>query len=181
MEILWAILLFLGLLVGWCLTLFNLPGNWVMVGLAALYAWLGPAPDEQRAGLGWEVVIALIVLALLGELIELAAGGLGAKRSGGSKRAAVLSVVGSFAGSIVGGIVGLPFLGTVVGTILGVIVFAALGALGGAMLGEAWKGRTLGESWKVGEAAFWGRVLGTLAKVIIAGVMVATASTALCV
>ena len=40
------------------------------------------------------------------------------------------------------------------------------------MLGEAWKGRSLGQSWQIGQGAFWGRLLGTLAKVTVASAMV---------
>jgi hypothetical protein len=46
------------------------------------------------------------------------------------------------------------------------------------MLGEAWKGRTLGETWKVGQAAFWGRLLGTITKTTIASAMAAIAAVA---
>ena len=59
-----------------------------------------------------------------------------------------------------------------------IIFFAGLGALGGAMLGETWKGRDLKTSWEVGHSAFWGRVLGSLAKVLIASIMLAVGATA---
>jgi uncharacterized protein len=179
MDYVWAVLLVLCLLVGWCLTLFSMPGNWVMVAAAALYAWLGPVESQTVMALSWWVVLTLLGLAGLGELAELGAGALGAKKTGGSKRGAVLAIVGSFVGSIVGGIVGLPFLPTIVGALVAVVLFAAIGSLAGAMIGEVWKGKGLSETLKVGHAAFWGRILGTMAKVMIASVMVVTGTAPL--
>jgi uncharacterized protein YqgC (DUF456 family) len=171
---LWATLFLLSLGAGWVLTLVSLPGNWLMVAAAALYAFA--APPEGRMAIGWGVVIALVVLALLGELLELLAGALGATRGGGSKRGAVLAVLFSVPGAMIGAVLGAPI--PVIGTLVGVIFFAGLGALAGAMLGESWKGRKLHESWQVGRGAFWGRVLGSLAKVLIASVMLAVGMTA---
>ncbi len=174
MDYVWAVLFVVCLLVGWCLTLFSMPGNWVMVAAAALYAWLSPDESQTVVALSWWIVLTLVGLAGLGELVEFGAGALGAKTTGGSKRGAVLAIVGSLVGSIVGGFVGLPFLPTVVGLLVAVVLFAAIGSLAGAMIGEAWKGKGLNETLKVGHAAFWGRILGTMAKVVIASVMVAT-------
>ena len=44
---------------------------------------------------------------------------------------------------------------------------------GGAMLGECWKGRSLDTSWQVGQAAFWGRLLGTAGKLTAGAAIVA--------
>ena len=48
-----------------------------------------------------------------------------------------------------------------------------LGALAGAMLGESWKGRDLDHGWLVGQAAFWGRLLGTAGKLAVGAAIVA--------
>lgn len=165
----------LALLAGWTLTLFSLPGNWLIVVSAAVYAWL--VPDELRWDIGWWTVLALVVLALLGEALEFAAGALGAARVGGSKRGAALAIVGSMAGAVAGAMIGLPI--PVVGSVVAAIAFAGVGAMLGAMLGETWKGRSLGQSWKVGQGAFWGRMLGTLAKTIVGSAMVAVGLVAL--
>jgi hypothetical protein len=89
----------------------------------------------------------------------------------------MLSVVGSVTGAIMGAGVGLPL--PVIGPVAGVVLGAAVGALAGAMLGEAWKGRTLGEGWEIGQAAFRGRLLGTLAKLAISSAMVVIALSAI--
>jgi uncharacterized protein YqgC (DUF456 family) len=156
------------------LTLLSLPGNWLMVAAAAVYAFF--ISGDSRVVIGWPTVAALVVLALLGELLELAASALGAARGGGSKRSAILAVMGSVPGAMIGAVVGTPI--PVIGSLVGVIFFAGLGALGGAMLGETWKGRDLKTSWEVGHSAFWGRVIGSLAKVMIASIMLAVGATA---
>lgn len=172
---LYASLLVLLLVIGWFLTLLNMPGNWVMVGAAGLYAWL--VPGEGTLGIGWSVVVALVVLALLGELIEGVAGAFGVAKAGGSRRAAVLAMFGSIVGGIVGVFVGIPI--PLVGPVIAAILFAAVGALVGAMLGENWYGRSLSESWRSGHAAFWGRIFGTLAKMAVGSAMVVVTVVAL--
>ncbi len=167
--------LVLSLVVGWLLTLFSLPGNWLMVGATALFAAL-VAPDSLAA-IDWATVIALTALAAVGEIVETAAAALGAARHGGSKRAALLAVVGSVVGSLIGAGVGVPI--PVVGSVVGAILFAGIGAMVGAVLGEEWKGTAGPQVWRVGQAAFWGRLLGTLGKVTIASVMVVVALLAL--
>lgn len=167
------LLLILVLVVGWCLTMLSMPGNWVMVAVVGLFAWLSPASGPN---IGWPVFFVLVGLAVVAELLELAASALGASRAGGSRRGAVLAILGSMIGAIVGAAVGLPI--PIVGSLIAAIVFAGFGAMVGAMLGETWKGRTLAETWKVGQAAFWGRLLGALAKTGIATAMFAIALVA---
>jgi uncharacterized protein YqgC (DUF456 family) len=172
---LWALLFVLTLAGGWLLTLVSLPGNWLMVAASAVFAFFVPA-ESSRAGIGWGVVIALLLLALVGELLELLTGALGAAKGGGSKRGAILAVLGAVPGAMIGAVLGSPI--PIIGTLVGVIFFAGLGAMGGAMLGEWWKGKQLHESWQVGRGAFLGRVLGSLAKVLIASIMLALGTTA---
>ncbi len=180
MSLVLAILLVLFALACCCLTLINMPGNWVMLAGAGAYWLWAPVDSESRLFLHTGVMIALLVLASIGEILELLAGALGAKRGGGSRRGAVLAIIGSFIGSLVGGFVGLPFLPTLVGAVVSIVLFAGIGATAGAMLGEKWKGRSLGESWQVGKGAFWGRLLGTVAKIMIAGAMSTTLTLSLC-
>ena len=150
MEFLYATLLIVVLLSGCVLTLLAMPGNWLIVAAVAVYAWL--APGEGRLAIGWEVVGVLVVLAVVGEALEFLASALGAAKAGGSKRGAILAMAGSMVGALVGVFVGIPI--PVVGPIIAALLFAGLGAFGGALLGETWKGREFDKSWQVGKAAF---------------------------
>ena len=170
-----AVVLVVALLAGWVMTVLGMPGNWVIAGAAAGYAALvGP---DSRWAIGWGVVVVLLVLAGLGELLELIAAALGVARRGGSRRAAVFGLVGSLVGAFVGLFVGLPI--PVVGSLVGAVLLSSLGALVGAVVGEISHGKSALESWKIGRAAFWGRLLGTAAKIIIACAMVAVTLVAL--
>lgn len=175
MSFLWSSLLIIVLLVGWGLTVIGMPGNWMMVIAAAVYAFL--TPEESPAVIGWGVVGALAVLAALGELLEFLAAALGVAKARGSRRGAVLALVGSLMGGIAGIFVGVPI--PVIGPIVAAVLFAGVGALCGAMVGEGWKGRSLGDSWQVGKGAFWGRLLGTFAKILVGSVIVVIAVLAL--
>ncbi len=175
MNVLFATIFVVLLVVFWALNLVGLPGNWLILLAAVCYAALIPA--EARSDLSWPLVGLLCALAVTGELIEFATAALGASKVGGSKRSAVLALLGSLGGSILGLFVGLPI--PIIGPLVGVLVLASLGAMAGALVGESWKGRSLAESWKVGEAAFWGRLFGTLGKLMIGAVMVALAVAAL--
>lgn len=175
MHFLWAFLLVCVLLAGWVLTLLGMPGNWLMVAAVAGYALLVPEPSPL--GISWMAPVVMLVLAAVGELMEFLAGALGVAKVGGSRRGAVLALAGSIAGGIIGLFVGLPI--PVIGPMVSTVLFAGVGALLGALFGETWKGRAFDESWKVGKAAFWGRLLGTAAKTIIGAVMIAAALIAL--
>jgi len=174
-DIVWAIVLVLVLLVGWASNLFGLPGNWLNLVAAAVYAFFVPA--GQRLSMGWFVVAIILVLALLGEVIEWIAGAMGVAKTGGSRRGAVLAIVGSMIGGVAGAFIGIPV--PVIGSVIGVLLFASLGALVGAVLGEKWKGRDWSDSLHVGHGAFWGRLFGTLGKIWVGFLIVAVAVAAL--
>jgi uncharacterized protein YqgC (DUF456 family) len=157
----WVLLLALGLITCWLATFFTLPGNWAMIALCAAFAYFIPEAEYGR-GFGWGVVIGLIVLAVIGELLELAASALGATKAGGSKRGAALALVGSMIGSLFGAAIGFPV--PIIGPLIGVLLCGGAGAAIGAILGEKWKGREFDASLPIGAAAFWGRILGTVAK-----------------
>ncbi len=162
-------------LLGWLMTLIGLPGNWLMVVVAAAYAYL--APEAWRTDIGWKVVAAVAALAVVGEIFEFLAGSLGTARAGGSKRSAALALVGSVAGGIGGVMIGLPI--PVIGPLVAAMAFAAVGAMTGAILGEYWKGRRIEEGWEVGKGAFWGRLFGTLGKILTGSVILAVIFVAL--
>ena len=143
--------------VGIGLTLLGLPGIWLTIGVA-LVAWI-----IRGEMFSWWTMGACVALGLLAELLEFVLSAAGAARAGGSKRAAVASI----AGGVVGGILGAPFLFPI-GTILG----AALGAGAAAGIFEATKpGRTLEQSYAVGQGAAVGRLVATIVKTTVNAVI----------
>ena len=153
---------------------FGLPGNWLIVVVAAVVAWL--APDESRFAIAPANLAVLVGLAIAGEVVEFAAGSAAATRAGGSRRGALGALAGAFVGAIAGAMVGLPV--PVIGSAIAAVLGGAAGATAGAMLGELHLGRSLDASWRVGHAAFWGRLLGTLSKATLGIVMVVVAAVA---
>ncbi len=179
MDLIWASLLILVVSLSWGATLVGLPGNWGIVCVTALYAYLGP--QEGSLAIGVVVLAILLATALLGEAAEVLAAALGVTRRGGTKLGAVMALVGSLVGGVVGLFVGL-FVGSpipVIGSVVASLALAAFGALVGAVIGEQWAGRDLAHSLKIGEAAFWGRLFGTFAKLLFGAVMVTVVCVAL--
>ncbi len=175
MNVFWACLLVTILFAGWLISVLGMPGNWLMVLAVVVYVLL--VPEESPAAIGWPVAIAVGLLAAAGELLEFLAGAFGVAKAGGSKRGAVLALLGSMVGGIAGMFIGVPI--PIVGPIVAAILFAGLGALAGAVIGEQWHGHGLDKSWQIGKAAFWGRLLGTLAKTAVGAVMIVVAVAAL--
>lgn len=102
---------------------------------------------------GYITLAVLFALVLLSALLDWIAGALGAKRVGASKQA----VTGAFIGSFAGMFAGLP------GLVLGPFV--------GAVAGELYARRDVLQAGKVGVATWVGLLLGAIAKVAIALVM----------
>ena len=168
MTVVFALLLILVLLGCWLLILLGLPGNWLMVVATTVYAYLMPA--QSPAALGWRTVVAVLVLAAMGEIVELLAGARNVSKMGGSRRSAVMALAGSVVGSILGVFIGVPI--PVVGSVIAAVFFAGIGAMAGAILGELSVGQSPGAGWQVGKAAFWGRLAGTLGKILLGAVMI---------
>jgi uncharacterized protein YqgC (DUF456 family) len=145
----------------------QLPGTWIMLGLATLVhladtLWVLPEVSGGTSpAWGWWAIGIGTALALVGELIEFAAGALGAKVGGGSKRSAWGAIIGGFIGAIGGSLI-VPIIGTLVGAVVGCF----FGALIGEMSGK--EPSTAKESVKPAIGATIGRVLGTTCKVLIA-------------
>jgi hypothetical protein len=169
----WGVVLLLGNLAGLAGTLFGLPGNWLIVLLSALFAWL--VHGAAGEGLTWWSVGGLVLLAVLGVVLEFAIAAAGAAKQGASRRAMVLSMLAGMAGALLGS-AGGNLLIPVVGTIPGAILGGAAGAFVGALAGESWKGSTQERGFAVGTAAFVGRLLGTFAKLTIAVALFAIAT-----
>ena len=126
-----------------------LPGPVLVLAGLVLAAWID---DFSRVG---GVVVALLVgMAVLAHILDFVAGALGVQRSGASARAAL--------GAALGGVVGI-FLGPV-GIVTGPFV--------GAVLGELSARRNLGAAGRAGVGAWLGWLLGAVAKIALAVVMV---------
>jgi uncharacterized protein YqgC (DUF456 family) len=151
----------------WLTNLFTLPGNWALLALTGLFAWL--VPHDSSRGVAWNTVWMLLGLAIVGEIIEFVAAAAGAAKRGASRRAVWLSLIGALAGSIGGAIVGLPI--ALVGSPIAALLGGAVGAFVGAYLGETWAERPHSRSVEVAKGAFLGRLWGTVGKFAVGGVM----------
>lgn len=142
----------------------GIPGTWILIGAAILVDfldWLWLPPGSPLTFHPITLAIAVVV-ALVGEGLELLLSAFGARRFGASWRGMLGSVVGGVLGAIFGTFT-IPIL--VVGTLAG----AAVGTALGAVVGELWTGeRTLRDSTQPALGAVIGRVLGMLVKLPIA-------------
>lgn len=164
-----AVVLVLLCIAAWLTTLFTVPGNWIVVALVAAFAWLFPIADGR--GVTWTTVFVLIGVALLGEVIEFAAGAAGAAKQGASRRSVILSLVGAAVGSLLGLTIGTPV--PVIGSFVMAVLGGATGAFAGAYLGELWKGRGDEARIAAGKGAFVGRLWGTVGKLAAGAIMLA--------
>jgi hypothetical protein len=99
------------------LVLFGLPGNWMMVLSTSLFAWW---TWDRHVFSAW-TLIAVAVLAAVGELIEFFGGLVGARKAGASWRASLAGILGALVGALAGTIMlPVPVIGTIVGACLGV-------------------------------------------------------------
>lgn len=154
-------------LVGVFLTALQLPGTWVqlLITVAAAWWWV------QWYDVSWWVAVwtpwtlgALLVLAILGEVLETLMGAAGAGKEGGSKRGMVLAIVGGIAGAMVGTVaIPIPIVGTLVG--------AALGSGVGSLGGDLWAGRRWHPALRAGRGAAVGRLKGAVAKLVVSASM----------
>lgn len=168
----WVLLLTLANGTAWVTNSLTVPGNWLIVAFSAIFAFAVPA--EAGRGIGWFGVGVLAGLALLGEVVEFAAGAAGAGKLGGSRRGMILAIMGTMIGSIGGAFVSLPV--PLIGPIVGALVGGAAGAFAGAWAGEIWKGRGWQEGFEIGKGALVGRLLGTAGKLVIGALMVVIAA-----
>lgn len=138
--------------------LFLIPGNWLMLGTMCVFLLV----TDAVGGPTWTTVAVTGVLAMIGEILEMLGGTARAARRGASRRTLLLSfaftVVGSIGGTF---LIPVPVIGTAAGAMIG----AALGAYGGAWMGEAWSGSDTAQRSRIGQAALSGRLLGMLAKI----------------
>ena len=153
----------LAIVVGLGLDLVGLFGNWIILAAVAL-AWVASGFDHFGiVGLGF-----MAGFAVLGEILETALAGYGARKFGGSKG----SMVAALVGCLVGAVVGSPIL-FIVGTLIG----ACFGAFAGAALYEYIKlEKKPGEAMWTGLGAALGKVGGVFAKLFCGMAMLVIAA-----
>lgn len=167
----WLLIVLLALLClgGTVLSAIQLPGNWLIllaaVGYDGYHHW-------QRFGVKW--LVALGVLAALGETVELISSAIATKRAGASRRAGIGALVGGFAGMVLCSIP-IPILGTILGGMIGCFI--------GALMAELTLHDDLTKGARVGLFATIGRLLGLMAKLAatmaMAGAVVSLAVSAI--
>lgn len=133
------------------MTLLGLPGNWLLLAAATLYAW---GEDFTRLSLEWLALLAL--LAVVGEVLEALAAAWGARR----QQAAAGTMVAAVCGGLAGGLAGSAF-----GLVLGALAGSFAGAAAAALAMEYWRGgdwrRARQVAWSVVFAKTWGQFAKT--------------------
>lgn len=126
-----------------------LPGTLFVLGGIVLGAWI-----DGFARVGWTTVTVVSVLAVLAWVLDYVAGMLGAKKAGASREALIGAALGTVAGLFMG-LVGVFFMPLV-----------------GAAIGEYIAQRDHARAAHVGVATWVGIMLGMIAKVVIAFMMI---------
>jgi uncharacterized protein YqgC (DUF456 family) len=141
------------------LSILGMPGVWILIALAVgidlIDGWWLEASQRPTFSIG--VLVAAVLLAAAGELVEFLASAVGASRGGASRRGIVGSLLGALFGALAGTLlIPVPVVGTLAGAVAGSFL--------GAVLGELAAGRTARGSIRPATGAAIGRVLGTLGK-----------------
>lgn len=105
-------------LIGVILTLFTLPGVWLVYISVFILAWMGKFLIITPT-----ILIVLFILTLLSTFIDNIVIALGAKKLGGSKWGMIGAIVGVIIGVLVGNIPGM-FIGSIIGATLFELIFA---------------------------------------------------------
>ncbi len=147
------------------LVVFQLPGAWIMLALAVVIElfdhWY--LSDEPAITFGWWWLGVCAALLGIGELIELVASVVGAKKGGATKRGMWGSLIGGITGAIVFQVaVPIPIFGALVGAIVGTFIGAIVGETSGR------QPQTMKGSIKPALGATIGRIVAAMSKVGIA-------------
>ena len=145
------------MLLGLIMIPFGLPGTWIIVAAALGYQLLVPGT------ISIVTVVAVAVLALVGELLEFSLSAKYTKKYGGSR----LASWGAIIGGLIGAFMGVPV--PIVGSVLG----AFAGAFLGAFIGEYSRSGEGGTATKVATGALIGRAVAAAMKVAIGIAMAA--------
>lgn len=149
-------------LIGIGLNLLGLFGNWIILGAVGIAAAISGFDH-----FGGYTIPVLLGLAIIGEVVEAGAAGVGAARFGGGKGAIAAALVGA----IVGGIVGTPFI-PLIGTVIG----ACVGAFALATLYEYLvANRQFDRAARAGVGAAIGKIAGLFAKTFVGFAMLLVA------
>jgi hypothetical protein len=132
------------------LHLVGLPANWILLGLALVYAL-----TTHMQLLGWGTLVVLAVLAAVAEGLEALVGPLVVARRGGTRH----GVLGAFIGGIAGALIAAPVVPP-----FGSMVGAFAGSFAGATLLEYRRSRDRAVAVRAGKAAFLGRVIAAAVK-----------------
>jgi hypothetical protein len=130
----------------------GLPGNWLLLLVAAIWAF---ATDMQRVG--WGTLGVLAGLALLAEGLELVVGLAWTAKRGATRRGALGAFLGGLAGALLAAGVAPP-----AGPMLG----ACGGTFAGAFLLEYLGERRRAAALRAGRAAFVGRLVAAAVKTL---------------
>ncbi len=148
----------LAVAIGMVLAFLTLPGVWFMLAAAVAVELLFPSQTVFHPA----TLITLVVVAILGEIIEILASAVGAGKAGGSRKSGFFSVIGAMIGAIAGTVlIPIPLVGTIGGACIG----AGLFALFSERLIER---RDWDQSAQVARGAALGRLAATFVKITIA-------------
>jgi uncharacterized protein len=117
MSPLFITLLYVLLIGSLCIVPFSLPGNWLMVGVVALFAWFFPL---NPGGSDMMVIVVVVLLAGLGELIDFLVNIVGNKKAHVPNGAIVFAMIGGLIGAILG--VPVFLVGSLLGLLLGIFL-----------------------------------------------------------
>ena len=155
----WTIFV-LAIIAGIGLNLLGLFGNWVILGAIGVAALV-----SGFTHFGGYTLPILLGFAILGEVLETGAAGVGAARFGGGKGAIGSSLIGCILGAILfTPLIPIPIVGTLIGGCIGAF-------LGGGMYEYLQREKSVRESVQVGFGAALGKIGGVMAKSVIGFIM----------
>jgi len=167
MLYLWLIVLIIFNTAWLGLVFFGLPGNWMIVISTCLFAWW----RWDSGVFSIYTLVAVVALAVMGEIIEFSAGVIGARKSGASWPGSIAALFGAIAGAIFGTfLIPIPFFGTLMG--------ACLGAGTGVWGLEFSRGKKMEHSVRYAVGAGLGEFFGITSKLILGTVIWLTVAIA---
>jgi uncharacterized protein YqgC (DUF456 family) len=137
----------------------GLPGSWTALAAIVIYA-----AATRFTAIGWQMLLVMGGIAVVGEIVESFLGVVYVARKGATK----WGVLGAF----IGGLAGAVF-GTAIIPLIGSIVFGFVGAFAGAVVSEYLYYRSLDRALRTGFFAFIGKLLAMLVKFALALVILA--------